>query len=164
MDTYQAIITKRDIREFGAKPVPEETLRRILQAGRMAGSARNHQPCRMVVLRERDNIDAIAACGDFTDPLRASVLVIVVLTRPDAITPEFDRGRTAQNLMLAAWSEGVTSCPTLLPRADEARIILGAPDQYEASIAIGFGYPATDAKSAGRQRKPVDEYVHYEQW
>ncbi|MFQ5880131.1 MAG: nitroreductase family protein, partial [Dehalococcoidia bacterium] len=50
MDAYACIRTKRDTREYDTKPISEETLQRILQAGRMAGSAKNTQPWRFIVL------------------------------------------------------------------------------------------------------------------
>ncbi len=52
MDAYQTIVTKRDSRSYLEKPIEDEVLRRIVQAGRMAGSAKNTQPCRFVVVRE----------------------------------------------------------------------------------------------------------------
>ena len=52
MDAYTCIRTKRDTRLYQSKPIPEQSLRRILQAGRMAGSAKNLQPCRFVVLQD----------------------------------------------------------------------------------------------------------------
>ena len=53
MDAYKAIISKRDTRSFNDEAVSEESLKRVLQAGRMAGSAKNRQPARFVVLTEK---------------------------------------------------------------------------------------------------------------
>ena len=53
MDAYTCIVSKRDTRAYADKPIPPEALRRILQAGRMAGSAKNAQLSRFVVLEER---------------------------------------------------------------------------------------------------------------
>jgi len=79
MDTYHTIISKRDTRAYTDKPVPEETLRRILTAGRMAGSSKNGQPFRFVVLRDREKIKALAACGQFTGAMAAAPLVIAIV-------------------------------------------------------------------------------------
>ena len=53
MDAYTCIIGKRDTRTYADKPIPPDALRRILQAGRMAGSAKNSQLSRFVVLEEK---------------------------------------------------------------------------------------------------------------
>src|SRR5918998_6444614 len=111
--TFDLIRTKRDARAYADRPIAEETLRRILQAGRMAGSARHAQPCRFVVLRDPRHKAELAACGDFTEPVRSAPLAIAIVVLPDAGQHDpiratvFDAGRAAQNVMLAAWAEGV---------------------------------------------------------
>jgi len=56
MDAYRAVVDKRDQRAFLPKPIPEDALRRILQAGRMTGSSKNSEPNRFIVIRDRDNV------------------------------------------------------------------------------------------------------------
>ena len=53
MDTYKTVVSKRDTRSFLEKPIAEEERRRILQAGRMAGSSKNAQPCRFIVIDDQ---------------------------------------------------------------------------------------------------------------
>ena len=59
MDAYTCIISKRDTRAYVDRPIPPEALRRILQAGRMAGSAKNLQPCRFVVVQEEAQAEVL---------------------------------------------------------------------------------------------------------
>jgi nitroreductase len=66
-DALEAIITKRDSRSFTEQPVDEETIQRVLQAGRLAGSAKNTQPCRFVVLTDHSHKEELAACGSFSN-------------------------------------------------------------------------------------------------
>ena len=54
MDAYKTIVTKRDTRTYTDQRIPDEVLQRILQAGRMAGSSKNTQPVRLVVIRDRE--------------------------------------------------------------------------------------------------------------
>ena len=61
MDAYACIRTKRDTRAYQSAPIAEDTLRRILQAGRMAGSAKNLQPCRFLVVQEEAKKKELAA-------------------------------------------------------------------------------------------------------
>ena len=60
MDAYLAVASKRDQREYAERPVPEEAVRRSLDAGRVAGSAKNRQPWRLLVLGDRGLVDQVA--------------------------------------------------------------------------------------------------------
>ena len=160
---YDAIRTKRDTRAYADRPIPEETLRRILQAGRMAGSSKNTQPVRFVVLRERKRKEELAGCGDFATHLPSAPVVITLVLLPDG--GPFDAGRAAQNMMVAAWAEGVTSCPTSMHRPDCAAEILGLPPDHRVAIALPFGYPTEQEQSRpARPRLPLSEYVHEDRW
>jgi nitroreductase len=163
MDVYKTIISKRDTRSYSDQPISDESLHRILQAGRMAGSAKNVQPCRFVVIRSAEKKREVAACGQFTQHLPNAAVVIAVVLPNDG--REFDAGRAAQNMMLAAWSEGIASCAVTLHDADCARRVLGLPDDHRIGIALAFGYPPPEgAKSLGAKRLPLEEMVHYETW
>src|SRR5687768_12345492 len=110
MDAYKAIVTKRDTRSYVDKQIDDDVMGRILQAGRMAGSSKNTQPVRLVVTRDREWLKEIATCGTFSQPLLAAAAGIAVCCAPDG--SDFDAGRAAQNMMVAAWNEGIASCPT----------------------------------------------------
>ena len=163
MDTYDAIRSKRDTRDYEERPVPADMIGRIIRAGRMAGSSRNAQPIRLVIVRDPAHRTALAACGDFTTHQAASPLVIVIVrftgSRP------FDAGRTAQNMMLTAHALGVASCPVGIQHDERAREVLGLPADTVVAMAITFGYPRGGrAVGRGDHRLPLDEYVHWEQW
>lgn len=164
MDTYTAIVTKRDTRAFDPRPIAGDSLRRILQAGRMAGSSKNIQPCRFVVLQDPERRKEIAACGDWATHVPDAPLVIAVVLTPGG--GPFDAGRAAQNMMIAAWAEGITSCPTSMHNAACAEQTLGVPPEHRVAILLPFGYPpeSTGLRSNGRQRAPIDEMVHWERW
>ena len=167
---YDLIRTKRDSRAYADRPIPEETLRRILQAGRMAGSAKHAQPCRFVVLRDRARREELAACGNYTAHVPAAPVAVAIVTLPESSQWEpqratsFDAGRAAQNMMLAAWAEGVGSCPVTMHRHDEAARILGLPPDHRVTWVIAFGYPAADPQRESRPRLPLSDYVHNERW
>ena len=161
--TYDVIRTKRDTRAYAEQPIPEETLQRILQAGRMAGSSKNSQPVRFVVLRERARKEELAACGDFATHLPSAPVVVAVVLLPGG--GPFDAGRAAQNMMIAAWAEGITSCPTSMHRPECAAEVLGLPAEHRVAIVLPFGYPAESAPDRpSRARLPLSEYVHEDCW
>ncbi|MGB6837637.1 MAG: nitroreductase family protein [Dehalococcoidia bacterium] len=163
MDAYTCICSKRDTRSYEARLIPEESLRRILQAGRMAGSAKNLQPCRFVVVEEAAKKRELATCGQFAQHIpSAPVLVAVVLPEEGR---EFDAGRSAQNMMLAAWAEGITSCPVTMHDGECALRVLGIPKGYRVSIVLAFGYLSpSESLSRGARRIPLEELVHRGGW
>jgi nitroreductase len=165
MDTYKTIVSKRDTRVFTDQRITEESLRRILQSGRMAGSSKNSQPCRFVVIDEQSQKEAIAKCGDFAAWIPTSPLLIAVAVPKEAPRNEFDAGRTAQNMMVAAWAEEISSCPVSMHHVDCARETLGLPANYRVSVVLAFGYRARAPKSTPEAaRRPWDEYVHRNRW
>lgn len=163
MDTYTCIRTKRDSREYNSQPVSDEALQQILQAGRMAGSSKNTQPWRFVVLRDDERKSELAACGQFATHLPSAPLVIAVVLAPGG--GDFDAGRAAQNMMLAAWAEGLTSCPVSMHDRDCAARVLGLPEDHRVAIVLGFGYPASEeSRHRGVSRTPMTELAHFERW
>ena len=164
MDAYRAIVDKRDQRHFLDRPIPDDALHRILQAGRMTGSSKNVEPNRFVVVRDREGVQALAALSAFAKWMaRAAAVVVLVQTQEH----QFDAGRCAQNMMLAAWRDGIGSCPAHLPEAGVAKL-LGIADGLFVNRVIGFGYVdpvrAAAPASVARRRRPLEELVHWERW
>ena len=164
MDAYRAVVAKRDQRAFLPRPLPEDALARILQAGRMTGSSKNSEPNRFVVVRDPARVQALAELSPVARWLaRAAAVVVLVQTHEHA----FDAGRCAQNMMLAAWNDGIGSCPAHLPEGEVARV-LGVPAGLFVNRVIGLGYvdPARAAPpaSVARPRRPLAELVHWEAW
>jgi nitroreductase len=164
MDAYQAVVGKRDQRAFLPAPIADDVLLRILQAGRMTGSSKNREPNRFVVLRDRERLAALSALSSVGRWMaRAAAAVVIVQTEEH----QFDAGRCAQNMMLAAWGEGIGSCPAHLPEVEVARL-LGIPDGLAINRVIGFGHVdptrAAPPASVARRRRPLAELVHYERW
>jgi nitroreductase len=163
VEAYEAIIGKRDRREFDERTMPDDVLRRILQAGRMAGSSGNKQPIRLIVLQDRENIRRLGAASRTGQVLERAPLGVVILLQKGA--RDFDVGRVAQNMMVAAWAEGVASCPVGYEDPERCRPLLGVPDDFDVSMAVAFGYPASNpTPRASRPRLPLEEMVHYERW
>ena len=160
MDAYHAIVTKRDTRRFAPEPVSDDDLHHVLQAGRMAGSAKNEQANRIVVVTEQATRERLATCGDFATWL-PDVPVVFVLVGPRP----FDLGRLAQNLMVAANARGLASCPVTFHRPECVREVLGIPEDHQPSMGVGIGHPGpTDANRGSAPRIPLDELVRWGSW
>jgi nitroreductase len=146
VDTFLVIASKRDQREYADRQIPEDVARRILEAGRIAGSAQNRQPWRFFVLGDPELRERVAETVYAPANVSGSKLAVAVVTQG---SPGFDSGRAAQNMMLAAWNEGVTSCPNGMPDRRATADLLGLEEAEEVMIVISFGYPA-------RRRSPED--------
>ncbi len=172
MDLYRCVVSKRDLRTFTDQPIDPDALRRILEAGRRSGSARNRQPWQFVAVTERDLLRRLAACGRFAAHLASSAAAVVVLVEDRG--QMFDAGRCAQSMMLAAWSMGVASCPVTLHHEAKTRAALGIPEGPVVATAIALGYPDPRGRGrlerislrvlVGRGRKPLAELVHWNQY
>lgn len=152
-ETYRSIKSLRVVRRYEDQPVSTEDLDEILQAARWTGSSKNRQSWTLVVVTERDQMERLAGCGDFTQPLLNAPLVIAPVRLPDGY--DWDMGRLSQNIMLAAASRGVGSCPITLHREDCAREVLGVPADHGCRFVIALGYPDEAAEVAARSKSPL---------
>ncbi|HKZ24376.1 MAG TPA: nitroreductase family protein [Acidimicrobiia bacterium] len=166
--TYQNIRGLRTVRNYRSVPLTDRPLTQILEAGRWTGSSKNSQPWAMVVVADRDRLEKVASCGYYTDPVRKSVATVVLIRLPKG--GDFDIGRLAQNLMLAAAALGVGSCPVTLHKEEKVRKLLGVPDDHGCRYAVTLGYTDGAAETAFRRassmggRRPLAELVRRERF
>ncbi len=158
MDTYLAIASKRDERAYAATPVPPEVERRILDAGRVSGSSQNTQKWEFVVVA--DGQQELAGAVYAPQNVSTAALVVAIVGEAGGL----DVGRCMQNMMLAAWNDGVVSCPNGVKEPDVAERICGGA----VKAIVSFGYPASPRNpqsrsaeewSARAKRKSLDELV-----
>jgi nitroreductase len=161
MDTYLSIVSKRDTRRYADRPIPEEAVERILNAGRVTGSASNRQPWRFLIVEDPKRRERLAEAVYEPTNIRSAQLVIAIVgTRP------LDLGRCAQNMMLAAWNDGVASCPNGIADSDAANEALGLEEPPVNVLSFGYPakQPAADTRSAEEwsaraNRRPLEETV-----
>ncbi len=170
MDVYDAIRTKRAIRDFAPDPIPEEALLKILNAGRLAGSSKNSQPWHFVVLQDRAHLQALSECGQWAGHLAGAAVGVALVTGDwrERWPVAFDLGRAAQNMMLTAHEMGIGSVIANIYDMDRAHALLQLPDDKMCYAAISFGYPA-DPQALQRpprtgRKRALAEVVHWETW
>ena len=161
MDTYLAIVSKRDTRRYADTTIPEDVVERILDAGRVTGSASNRQPWRFLIVEDAERREKLAgAVYEPTNIRGAQLIIAIVGTRP------LDLGRCVQNMMLAAWNDGVASCPNGIADKEAAQEALGLEEP--PVTVLSFGYPArqpavetrsAEEWSARANRRPLEETV-----
>ena len=165
---FDLVKSKRSVREFADKPLPPDLVRQILDAGRLAGSAKNMQPWHFVAIERRETLAALAECGQWASHLAGASLGVALVTADPflRLTVPFDLGRAAQNMMLTAWAEGVGSEMATIYYPDRAREILGVPDGFNLPWCISFGYPAHPEPRPARKsgRRIAEEVFHFETW
>lgn len=170
MNVSDAIRTKRAVRKFNGQPLPAETVRAILNAGRRSQSSKNNQAWQFIAVQDKAILAELSQCGEWAGHLAGAALAVAILTpEPTAkFQTMFDAGQAAAFMQLAAWELGIGSCPASLYDFERSRQILGFPPEWHLRIALSFGYPADEAKlSAPPQkggRRELDEVVHWEQW
>ena len=167
-ETYRSVLSLRTVRRFTSQPIDPADMTAILEAARWTGSSKNRQAWAVILVESRDQLERLAVCGDFTQPLGGAVAAVVPTRLPDG--NDWDVGRLSQNVMLAAAARGVGSCPITFHREDQARDVLGVPGDHGCRFAIALGHPDEEAERAGRGgsplggRKPLSELVHHERF
>jgi len=143
------------------RPIPEESLLRILEAGRLAPSSKNSQPWHFVVIRNKDMLRRISELTPTGAHIAKAPLAIAVLM-DGAKLPEIDGARAIQNMVLAAWDIGIGSCWITNFYDDAIKELLHAPQRMKLVSVIPFGFPTEPKTKRKKKRKPLNEIVHYE--
>jgi nitroreductase len=167
MDGYLTVVSKREVRNYAPRPLEPDVERQILEAGRVAGSSKNRQSRRFVVLRDPALVEEAAASVYRGENVRGAALVVALVVGGRGPTA-FDAGRAAQNIMLAAHALGVGSSPNGVADPDRLRAAVGHGEDESVAVVLTLGYPTTPRDPARRtpeewiaraDRKPYEEVV-----
>lgn len=169
MEVSEAIRARRSIRKYRAQKVEAEKLDLVLEAGRLAPSARNMQEWRFVVVKDEPTRKrlaeaakgqafvgeapvVIAACATVTD----SVMTCGQLTYP------IDLAIAVEHMVLQAAAEGLGTCWIGAFYEEEVKKILDIPPEVRVVALLPLGYP--DESPFPRPRKGMEEIVAFETW
>jgi nitroreductase len=171
METWDAITSRRNVRDFDDRPLGADDLDRILEAGRRAPSSRNWQPWDFVVVTDRDQLTELAKVWQGAGHVAgsAATIALVLPEMDDARQREiaqYDLGQATMAMMVAAADRGVGAGHSAVADQDQARRVLGLPEDRVAAYLVDLGYPADRPLKPIRQpdRRPFDEVVHRGRW
>lgn len=163
MQVYDAIRTMLAVRSYADKAIPAEVVTRIVQAARLTGSSRNRQQWDFVVIQDKETLrrlGELASTGSYIGGASLAVAVVV----PDGPVGYIDGARAAQDMMLAAWGEGIGSNWVGNVNTAEVKQLLKVPAEKMILTVIPFGYPTEKVGAGKKNRKPLGEVIHREQF
>lgn len=153
MTVYELIRSRRSVRSFKPQPVPEEALRRMVDAARLAPSGANLQPLRYLVVTDpakRAEVFAHLKWAAYIQPAgdpkpghepMAYVIVLVDERKANQAIFRYDVGHSTENLLLAGLAEGVAGC--LLKAFDPKKVVesFKLPEYLRPDLVVALGYP-----------------------
>ncbi len=170
MDVYEAIRTRKSVRSYSDRTVDEETLRRILDAARLAPSARNAQEWRFVAVRDRGMRHRIAVEAAGQPFIAEAPILLACCAETDGRVmlcgqPAYpiDVAIAMDHLSLAAAAEGLGTCWIGAFDEREVRDALGIPGSVRVVQLMPLGYPRDPAPVAKR-RHPLEKILRQEVW
>jgi nitroreductase len=171
METWDAITSRRNVRRFADRSLPDEALERILEAGRRSPSSRNWQPWDFVVVTDREQLRELSKVwrGGAHVADSAATVALVVDDSDDQREREiqqYDLGQASMAMMVAAADAGVGTGHSSVGDQDLARQVLRLPAGKRAAYLLDFGYPADRPLKPIRNpdRRPLAEVVHRGRW
>jgi nitroreductase len=171
VETWDAIRARRNVREFDDRPIPEEHLERILDAGRRTPSSRNWQPWDFVLVTDRAELAQLAKVWRYADhvaraPAAVAQVGPVVEDESERHWLWFDHGQAAMSITIAAADLGIGSSHAAVADQDLARRLLGYPPEHFTLALLSLGYPRDRPLRPIRRpnRRPLDEVVHRGRW
>ena len=168
MGFFELAKERFSVRKFTDKPIEKEKMDQILEAGRIAPTAKNKQPQMVYVLQSED---AIAKANELTPCIYGAKTVLLVCyddkkvwynrLRPGYNSGEVDATLVGAHMMLEAWEQGVGSCWVMYFDPEAIRTEFALPDHLIPVALLTMGYPADDAQvnPLHHQTKPMEELV-----
>jgi len=168
MDVYDAIRQRRSVRKFEDRPIPDDVLNRVLDAGVLAPTGRNLQEWKYVVVCESNAKKLLADASEQPFLAAAQAIVAVVSLDPDRkmycgiSAGAVDCAIVIDHMTLAAVAEGLGSCWIGHFDQDKCRQILDVPASAKIIEMLVLGYPAD--KPSDKKRKTLDELACWEKF
>ena len=163
MEVFEAIRTMQAVREYQDRPVPEDVLRRVLEAGRLTASGMNAQPWHFIVVQDPETVRRLGALAK-TGPYIAGAPVAIAVAVNRTRLAVSDASRAIQAMLLTAWADGVGGNWVGFGGLDEAKLLLGIPEELDLLAMLPLGYPTAALGRGKKERKPLAEIASRERY
>jgi nitroreductase len=161
MEVFEAVRTALAVRDYQDKPVPAETVRRIVDAAHLSPSASNRQPWHFIVVDDRDMVRQLASIAKTGPYIAGAPLAFVVAIDKEIRFAQSDASRAIQSMILTAWADGIGSnWVGFSGMLEGVKPLLDIPHQLDVLAIIPFGYPAKPGGKGKKERKPLSEVIH----
>jgi len=171
MDVMEAIRTRHSVRSYADKPVEDTKLEAVLEAGRLAPSAKNMQEWRFVVVRDPETRQKlIAAAKNQAFVGEAPVVIACCAENADYVMScgqlsyPIDVAISIDHMTLKAVEEGLGTCWIGSFYEDQVKAILGIPKKTRVVEMLTLGYPKPGETGRPKSRLDMKEIVHWEKW
>ncbi len=164
MEVFDAVRTMLAVRTYRDTPVPDDVVRKIVEAAHLSPSSMNKQPWHFIVVRDRETLRKLGKMAKTGPYVAGAPLAMVVAIETESRFAESDASRAIQNMMLTAWAEGVGSNWAGWYGLEEVAKLLGVPATHTVLAIIPFGYPAARVGRGKKQRKPLGEIASRERY
>jgi nitroreductase len=164
MDVFDAVRTMLAVRSYEDRPIPDEVVRRIIDAGRLTGSSMNKQPWQFVVVRDRETLRRLGELARSGSYIKDAPLAIAVAIEKSSRFGVSDASRAVQSMMLTAWAEGVGSNWAGFGGLEAVAELLALPAEFDVLAVVPFGYPAGPVGRGIKRRKSLGEIAHRERF
>ncbi len=168
MTVFEAIQKRYSCRSYQAKKIEQEELDKLLEAARLAPSAKNTQDWRFIVVTDEEIKSQVASTTNRPGVFSKAGAIIVACSNSDfvmqcgqAIGP-IDVSIALEHICLQATELGLATCWIGSFKAEKVRTILGIPDDINIIELMAVGYPADSAKQPNRLS--MDEIICYDKW
>src|SRR3954462_4195717 len=163
MEVFDAIRTMQAVRQYQDRPVPDDVLRRVLEAGRLTASGMNAQPWHFIVVQDPETlrqIGALARTGQYIAGAPVAIAVAVDRTRL-AVS---DASRAIHSMLLTAWADGVGGNWVGFGGLDDVKALLSIPEELDLLAIVPLGYPTAATGRCKKARKPLAEIASRERY
>ena len=163
MQTWEAIVKRRSVREYLSQEIPQETLIKLIDAARLAASARNEQPWEFVVVTDREKKARLARISAPNGGFIAEAGAVIAVFCLNSKYYLEDGSAATENILIMAADSGLGSCWVAgdkKPYCEEILEFLGVPEKYKLVSLISMGYPKNSPKEISKRK--VEEVLHWQ--
>lgn len=169
MQTWDAITARRNVRTFSDRPIADEDLDRILEAGRRSPSSKNWQPWNFIAVTDRAQLQRLSQVFEgayHVGKAAAAIAVVAPVDDNEYHRAQFDLGQATMSMLLAATDLGIGTSHAGVTDLPLAREALGLPPDRDWVLLISLGYPSDRplVPIKNPTRRPFNEVVHRDHW